>query len=348
MGLRELNESVRVWWTEVRASEVGRIFTVRNIALAVAAVLIVLAIAFSWPKSEKAPQPKSPSESAAKAPAKPQPAPETQPKAKSEPGTITTTPPLATAPARRGTSVGRETVEADVSTRSVSITSNFSGTEIVVFGAVDDSHQETAEAGIYDVVVVVEGTQVPLVARRKSNVAGIWINTESVKFERVPSYYAIASTRPIEEIADERVLRTQQIGFTHVPMMPDPTTKSQLKEKELEQFRDAVIRLKKDDGLFIKKPYGVAFIGKALFRTSIDLPANVPVGPLTTKVYLFRDGSLLADYEAHVTLQREGMEAFLHSFAFDRPFLYGLFAVFLAVTAGLAASAFFRRRGGAH
>lgn len=345
MGLRELNESVRVWWTEVRASEVGRVFTVRNIALAVAAVLIVVAIAFSWPKGEKAPQPQSPSESATKAPLK-QPAPEAQPKAKSEPGPITTTPPLATAPARRGTSVGRETVEADVSTRSVSITSNFSGTEIVVFGAVDDSHQETAEAGIYDVVVVVEGTQIPLVARRKSNVVGLWINTESVKFESVPSYYAIASTRPIEEIADERVLRTQQIGFTHVPMMPDPVTKSKLKEKELEQFRDAVIRLKKDDGLFIKKPYGVAFIGKALFRTSIDLPANVPVGPLTTKVYLFRDGSLLADYEAHVTLQREGMEAFLHSFAFDRPFLYGVFAVFLAVMAGLAASAFFRR--GAH
>ncbi|MEQ1611825.1 MAG: TIGR02186 family protein, partial [Hyphomicrobiaceae bacterium] len=86
----------------------------------------------------------------------------------------------------------RETVQADVSTRSVAITSSFTGTEIVIFGAVDNSRQTSAESGLYDVVIVLEGTPTRLVSRRKSNVGGIWINTQSVTFEAVPSYYAIA------------------------------------------------------------------------------------------------------------------------------------------------------------
>lgn len=334
MGMRDLNESVRVWWTEVRTNEKARSLTLRNILLALGACLIVVAVTlFVWPLPEKE---RAPTDT---------PAPATRP----APGAVppkSGTAPITRVPDRTATSKGKETVEADISTRSVSITSNFSGTEIVIFGAVDDSRQDTAEAGIYDVVVVVEGTHEPLVARRKSKVMGIWINTDSVKFSSVPSYYAIASTRPIEEVAAENVLRDQQIGLDQVPMVVAESAKS-LTDEELAEFRDAVIRIKKREGLFQRKPYGVAFIGKALFRTTIDLPANVPVGPLRTKVYLFRDGNLLADYEANVTMQRAGVEAFLHTFAFERPLLYGLFAVFLAVTAGLIASAFFRR-GGAH
>lgn len=333
MGMRDLNESVRVWWTEVRTGEKSRMLTLRNALMALGASLIVIAVTlFVWPAGEKeraGPDATAPTSrpTTAEVPSK------TEPQTESRP---------VTPPARSGTTQGNETVEADISTRSVSITSNFSGTEIVIFGAVDDSRQDTAEAGIYDVVVVVEGTHEPLIARRKSNVAGIWINTEAIKFSSVPSYYAIASTRPTEEIADESLLREQQIGLDHVPMTV-AGNKQPLKEEELAEFRDAVIRIKKDDGLFQRKPYGVAFIGKALFRTTIDLPANVPVGPLRTKVYLFRDGNLLAGYEANVTMQREGVEAFLHTFAFESPLLYGLFAVSLAVIAGLLASTFFRR-----
>ena len=94
-----------------------------------------------------------------------------------------------------------EKVEADVSTRSVVVTTGFTGHEILVFGAIDNSQQPEDQPGYYDVVVVVEGTPFPVVVRRKSDVAGVWVNTSSVTFASVPSYYAIASNRPIEEIA---------------------------------------------------------------------------------------------------------------------------------------------------
>lgn len=237
----------------------------------------------------------------------------------------------------------RETVQADVSTRSVAITSSFTGTEIVVFGAVDNSRQPSAESGLYDVVVVLEGTPSRLVSRRKSNVFGIWINTQSVTFEAVPSYYAIASTRPLDELADPLLLRESDIGFEQVRMNLIKGWETGLTTADLAEFKSAVIRLKQKEGLYVQEQYGVVFIGRSLFRASIELPANVPVGPLVARVYLLREGQLLSTYTARVKLERQGLEWVLHTFAFEYSFWYGVFTVAVAVGAALLASALFRR-----
>jgi uncharacterized protein (TIGR02186 family) len=240
----------------------------------------------------------------------------------------------------------RETVQADVSTRRVAVTASFSGTEIVVFGAVDNSRQTSAEAGLYDVVIVLVGTPSRLVARRKANVAGIWINVQSLVFDSVPSYYAIVSTRPLDEIASPDVLKAYDIGFDHVRMTLSSGSFTGPPTKQIKEFRDSVVRIKQKDGLYQQEEYGVAFIGRSLFRASVDLPANVTVGPFDTRVFLFRDGELLSQYTARLNLEREGMEEILHGFALRLPLLYGLATVLLAVSAGLLATALFRK--GAH
>lgn len=246
---------------------------------------------------------------------------------------------LATAP---GASRPPEAVEADVSTRSVAVTSSFTGTEIIIFGTVLHSRQPTAESGYYDVAIVLDGTPTPLIARQKANVGGLWINAQSVRFENVPSYYTINSTRPVEEIAEANVLDANGIGFESVHMGLSPKY-SQLHPDQLAAYRRAVIRLKQKDMLYQKSDYGVAFIGRSLFRSTISLPANVPVGPLVAHIYLFKDGKLLSKHSNRVTLQREGLERYLHSFAFDFPLLYGIFAVLIAVASGLIASALFKK-----
>ena len=107
-----------------------------------------------------------------------------------------------------------------MSTRSVAITSGFTGTEIIIFGTVENSRQSSPESGTYDVVVVVEGTPAPVVVRRKSRIGGLWVNVRTIRFSSFPSYYAIASTRPVDEIAEHAVLDKNQIGFGHVRMAP--------------------------------------------------------------------------------------------------------------------------------
>lgn len=238
----------------------------------------------------------------------------------------------------------REVVEADVSSRAIAITSAFTGTEIVVFGSVHNSRQPSAEAGYYDVIAVLEGVPEPIVARRKSNVAGVWVNTDSFDFESAPTYYAIASTRPIEEIADEAFLKRHAIGLDYARLSPAARSVINSSPEDLKAFKEAVVRIKEKDGLYFKADYAVIFIGKSLFRASIALPANVPVGPLRAHVYLFREGELLSSFEQQVRLEREGLERLLYWFAMRYPALYGLVTVMVAIIAGLLASALFRRK----
>lgn len=236
----------------------------------------------------------------------------------------------------------REAVEADISTRAVAITPSFAGIEIIVFGAVRNSRQETPDAGLYDVAVVVEGMKGQAIVRRKSNAAGLWINTEWAAFD-APSYYAVATTRPLSEIAPPGLIAELAIGFGHVPVTLQRSSVP-LTGAALTEYRHALVRLKQADKLYVRDDYGVSFIGRSLFRTSADLPANVPVGPLRTRIYLFRDGQLLSQWHSgEVRLERAGLESILYMFAVDYPVLYGLFAVVLAAATGLLVSALFRR-----
>lgn len=236
-----------------------------------------------------------------------------------------------------------EGIEADVSARSVAVTFGFTGTEVVVFGSVDNSRQPSAEAGYYDVVVVVDGVAETVISRQKSRVAGLWMNTSSLTFDRVPSYYAIASTRPLEEIADAAVLSEHGIGYQHVKFRPRVAPVPGIGDQEVATYQDAVVRLKQREGLYVREDYDVTFIGRSLFRASVELPANIPVGPLDARVYLFREGKLLGNYNSRIMLEREGLERWLHGFAMGQPLLYGLFVVAIALSAGLLASAMFRR-----
>lgn len=251
------------------------------------------------------------------------------------------TPPAS--PPLRADGLPPEKVEADVSAHNIEVTSSFTGHEIVVFGTVDYSRQPTPESGYYDVVVIIQGPPIAVVARSKSNVGGLWINTGSLLFDAVPSFYAVSTTRPLEEIADADVLKANNIGFDHVRMRPRQGRVPTFTPDDLRAYRDAIIRLKQRDRLYPREDFGVGFIGRSLFRTSLRLPANVPVGALQAHVYLFKDGAMISSYSTPVKLERRGIEDIIHRFAMRHGFLYGLTTVLLAVGAGLAASTIFRR-----
>lgn len=237
----------------------------------------------------------------------------------------------------------KEKVEADVSAHQIDVTAAFSGTEIVVFGSVDNSRQSSPESGLYDVAVIVQGPPVAVTARSKSNVGGLWINTGALLFDAVPSFYAISTTRPLEEIAEASVLQQLKIGFDHMRMRPRQGRVPNFSEADLKAYKDAIVRIKQQERLYPRQDFGVGFVGRSLFRTSITLPANVPVSALKANVYLFRQGQMLSSYTAPVKLEHRGIEAVIYKFARDHGFLYGLTTVLLAAMAGLAAATIFRR-----
>lgn len=232
----------------------------------------------------------------------------------------------------------REELQSDISTREISIQSNFTGIEILLYGSIDFSQTAIPETGTYDVIMVVRSPAETLVARRKERVAGIWINGPGKVYASVPGFYAALSTRPLRAITSDETLKALGIGFGNLnfgrPTQGDPGEQT---------FRSAVIRLKEKQRLFQEVDDGVAFVGRSLFRGTVALPVNVPTGRYTADIYLFRDGEVISRDNSTLEVTKAGFEGLVHKFAFTHPFLYGVLAVVLAVLAGLAGWYAFRR-----
>jgi len=232
----------------------------------------------------------------------------------------------------------REEVVSDISTREISIQSNFTGIEILIFGSVDFSGAAEPDKDIYDVVVVLRSPDQAVVARRKERMAWIWVNGPGKIYPTVPGFYAVLSSRPLRAITSDETLKTLGIGLNNIDF--GRVTKSGPDE---ETFRSTVIRLKEQQQLFQEHDDGVAFIGRSLFRASVDLPVNVPIGRYTADVYLFRDGQVVSKNQSTLEVTQAGLERTIYLMAFNHPLIYGLVAVLLAVLAGLAGWAAFRR-----
>jgi len=217
----------------------------------------------------------------------------------------------------------------DLSAHLIAITSSFTGTELLLFGSVD-------EPG--DIVVVVRGPSGPAIVRQKKREAGIWLNRSPLRFEGVPAYYAVASTRPLKEVASPSLLARLQIGgenlrfrFTRPAEEPDTSP-----------HRAAILRHKALGGLY-REETSVVFLGPKLFRTEISFPSTVPVGTYTTEVYLIRDDRVIAAQSTPLFVDKQGIEQEIFDFSRREPAVYGFISVLLAVTAGWAAALLFRR-----
>lgn len=211
---------------------------------------------------------------------------------------------------------------ADLSTTRIEITTSFSGTDLLLFGATE---------GEGDVVVVVRGPPATETVRRKERVAGIWVNGSARVFDAVPGYYFVAATRPLKEIADPKILARYGIGL------------EALQFKHQGPYRDALIRLKKSAGLYATPESTLQLIGGRLFRTELEFPSSVPIGEYTAEVFLFRNGEQVSTYSKKLDVQKVGVEAAVYDFAHAHAALYGICAVLIALFAGWFAGVIFRR-----
>lgn len=228
-----------------------------------------------------------------------------------------------------------ESVELDTSQREIPIESDFDGADVIIFGAVDDSKQPEAGSGYYDLIVVIRGPAETVITRRKENSFGLWVNGESRSFTDVPSYYAVLSTRPLNQIASAAVLQRLYIELDPTPFEKEPEI--------ADEFEEALIRLKTEQGFYVKDPVGVRFLSKSLFRASLALPTGVSEGEYSVRIYLFHDQELLSWDKSVLTVRKAGFERILYTMAFSQPYTYGILAVIVAIFSGLAGWTIFSR-----
>lgn len=221
----------------------------------------------------------------------------------------------------------------DLSARLIAITTAFVGTQVLLYGAVPEPGSEIA--------VVVRGPARDTTVRRKSQVGPIWINTQSLEFQGVPSFYAVASSEPLVELAAAGVLARHELGAEHLRLTPSDATG--FTEAEITAFRQALVRVKQRAGLYSSEPGSVSFLGDTLFRTRVTLPANVPPGIYQVQVFQFAEGEVVGAQTSTLEVAKMGIEAALYDLSLTRPALYGLASILLALAAGWTANALFRK-----
>ncbi|MGI8611155.1 MAG: TIGR02186 family protein [Sphingomicrobium sp.] len=227
----------------------------------------------------------------------------------------------------------------DISSRSVEIRYSFTGAQLLLFGAILYPRGRAPERPA-DIVVVLRGPVQPIVLREKQKIAGIWMNADSNRFRSAPSFYAVASSRPIAQLVDERTAAIYELGLQNLQLSPGGGA---LPEKE-RRFEAGLLDLRRRQGLYAEYPNGVEISEGVLYRATISIPSQVPVGSYTAETFLIDRGRVLAAATREIEIDKTGFERFVAIAAHRHAFIYGLISVILSLGLGYAAGVLFRRR----
>jgi uncharacterized protein (TIGR02186 family) len=229
----------------------------------------------------------------------------------------------------------------DVSQRDIEIVYSFTGAELLLFGAIlyPGGRLPRGEAPT-DIVVVVKGPTQSILVREKEKVAGIWVNAARLRYRSAPSFYAVASSRPIERIVDERTRAIYELGLGSLQLSPASSATTDVERR----FQAGLVDLKRRAGLYVEAPGAVEITDGVLYRGRVSIPARVPVGRFTAETFLIRDGRVLAAAVRDIDIRKSGFERFVARAADRSSVLYGLVAVALSVALGWIAGQVARRR----
>ena len=226
----------------------------------------------------------------------------------------------------------------DVSQRRIDIIYSFTGAELLLFGAIlYPGGRSPAQPA--DIAIVIKGPAEPVILREKQKIAGMWINADSARFRSVPSFYAVAASRPLRQLAGARTAAIYELGVDNIQLSP-ASGKAPAEQKRLER---GLVDLKRRSGLYAEEQDAVEISEGVLYRARIHLPARVPVGTYTAETFLLQNGRVVAGATREIAIEKSGFERYVAAAAADRGFLYGLFAVLVSLALGWAGAVAFRR-----
>lgn len=226
-------------------------------------------------------------------------------------------------------------VVADLSNHLVAITTGFSGTHVLAFGATDGRKG--------DIVMVVRGPQETHVVREKTRLAGVWMNRNEAYFQQIPAFYAVAATAPLDSIVPSEVRKRHQIGVEALELAAADSRGRALPADEAKRFREALVRLKGKAGLYPGGLGSVTTLENRLFRAELDLPATVPVGSYTVEVFFIQDGAVIGAEITPLFVSKTGFGAEVFDFAMYHSVRYALAAIAFAALSGWGIALVFRR-----
>jgi uncharacterized protein (TIGR02186 family) len=233
-----------------------------------------------------------------------------------------------------------ETLIAAMSSHQILITSNYTGSQLTVFGVVERDGRTVARGDPYDIVVTARGPQRMLLVREKERLGPIWINRTQRRFPDSSLFLTVASNRPLSEIISPETARRERVGLENAQRSRDAALDLDVTTA---RFQDGLIRILAEKGLYKARERGVTFLSSTVFSAPIDVPATAPTGSYEIEIVLYAGGVPLARQTTNFEVVKSGMEQSLAAAAHDLPLVYGLVTVLIALLLGWLSSVVFRR-----
>nr|WP_298929972.1 TIGR02186 family protein [uncultured Erythrobacter sp.] len=226
----------------------------------------------------------------------------------------------------------------EVSQSRIEVRQGFTGANLLLYGAVIDPIGGR-QATEYDIVVVLKGPAEPIRLREKDRIAGIWMNAGASDFRSAPAFFAVASSRPVAEIVDERTAAIYELGTEFIQLSPS----GEIEPEEQARFAAGLVDMRQRGGLYKEDPDGVRISEGVLYQARIALPSNVITGPYTAETFAIADGRVLASATAEIEVAKVGLEGQVVNASQRWSLFYGLGAIMLSLGMGLLAGRYFSR-----
>ena len=235
-----------------------------------------------------------------------------------------------------------ETLVSDFSDDTVEISARFNGTELLLFGAVEWEKND-------DLIISVTGPRKNITVYKKSKISNIWINSDSIVFKNIPSYYYIAINSPARGNDKLNVLKSVNLGYQNLDFEAENPFNKNIKyfkntRPNQVKWEDALInKMESSNRWKFLDNNNVKIIKNKLFRLPLDLPDNIMPGIYNVQIIHIRNRKVIAKEISSISVLKTGLEAQIYSFAHNYSMFYGIFAIVFAVFSGYLAAVAFRK-----
>ncbi len=202
-----------------------------------------------------------------------------------------------------------------------------------------------------EVLVRVMGQPEHQKLKKKGRVLGLlWMNTEAVHIENVPSVFLLYPSAALAEQAKRRPEQWRRLGLGLEAM------EEQVEIRPSGEDRDALfqefVKLKEAAGLYGTVRGAVHYEDKGdglkSFTCVAPLPSNLAQGEYVIEAVAVKDGAIAARGRVPIDAAEAGVTARLSYLAFNHGTLYGVLAVLVALLAGSFTGVIFKGGKGAH
>ena len=244
---------------------------------------------------------------------------------------------LGAAAAAGGARRGAEDLVSGISQDMIQITSNYTGTDIVVFGAIERAAERRRAATSWWWCAAPTSRMTVRRARPGGGRVGQPRRRRASKACPPIIIWPRTAPRGAHRLAARR-WRAMASGCRRcIPTAGRQPSRS----RALPPGGHALSRAQ--SAFMPKVPGGIDFLSETLFRTRVPVPAGVTRGQYNVEVYLFRDGEVVSAQSTPLFVDATGLERRLFNLAHDAPLLYGLACVLMAMLLGWISSVLFRR-----